>query len=103
MVVVLHHAGEVRPDFHAGDDPAAVHVERPDQGARPVFDRRLDHPGVGHGPQVDIAMHAAGGDDDGPPGPDVDPLCPPFHIALPPTAFPPSPPPRVHLRPDTPS
>src|SRR5262249_4626851 len=71
MVVVLHHAREVRADFHAGDDPAAVHVEWADQGARPVLDRRFDHPGIGHGPQVHVAMHAAGGDDDGPPRPDV--------------------------------
>ena len=72
MLVVLHHAGEVRADFHAGDDPAAIHVERPDQGARPILDRRLAHPRIEHGAQVHIAMHAAGGDDDGLSRPDVD-------------------------------
>src|ERR1700704_1522966 len=87
MLVVLHHAREVRADFHAGDDPAAVHVERPDEGAGPVLDRRLDHPRIGHGPQRHTAMHAAGGDDDGLSRPDVNRLGALVNIAILPEAF----------------
>src|SRR6266851_6549277 len=87
VLVVLHHAREVRADFHAGDDPAAVHVERPDQGAGPVLDRRLDHPRIGHGPQRNAAVHAAGGDDDGLPGPDVNRLGALVDVAILPEAF----------------
>src|SRR6266849_9837309 len=87
MLVVLHHAGEVRADFHTGNDPAAIHIEWPDQGAWSVLDRRLDHPGIGHGPQVHVAMHAAGGDDDGPPRPDVNRRGVLVDIAILPEAF----------------
>ena len=87
MLVVLHHAGEVRADLHAGDDPAAVHVERPDQGTGPILDRRLDHPRIDHGPQRHAAMHAAGGDDDGLPGPDVNRLGALVDVAVLPEAF----------------
>src|SRR5215470_14012196 len=87
MLVVLHHACEVCADFHAGDDPAAIHVERPDQGTGPVLDRRLDHPRIEHGPQVHVAMHAAGGDDDGLPRPDVNRLGALVDVAVLPEAF----------------
>src|SRR5712691_2834012 len=87
MLVVLHHAGEVRADFHAGDDPAAVHVERPHKGARPVLERRLDQPGIDHGPQRHAALHAAGGDDDGLPRPDVDRLGALVNVAVLPKTF----------------
>src|ERR1700730_5970870 len=87
MLVVLHHAREVSADLHAGDDPAAIHVERSDQGARPVLDRRLDHPRVDHGPHVHAAMHAAGGDDDGLPRPDVNRLGALVNVAVLPEAF----------------
>src|ERR1700678_3384244 len=87
MLVVLHHAGKVRADFHAGNDPAAIHVERPDQGAGPILYRRLDHPGIGHGPQRYAAMHPAGGDDDGLSGPDVNRDAAVVNIAILPKAF----------------
>src|SRR5438552_3638620 len=87
MLVVLHHAGEARADFHAGGNPAAVHVERPDQGAGPVLERRLDQPGIDHAPHRHAALHAAGGDDDGLPRPDVNRLGALVDVAVLPETF----------------
>src|SRR5438034_10791613 len=87
MLVILHHTREVRADFHAGDNPAAIHGERPHQGARPVLDRWLDHSRIDHGPQRHTALHAAGGDDDGLPRPDVYRLRALVNVAILPEAF----------------
>src|SRR5215472_19112122 len=87
MLIVLHHAGEIRANLHGGDDSAAIHVERPDERARSVFDRGLDHSRIDHGPQRYAAMHAAGGDNDGAPRPDVNRLCALVDVAVLPEAF----------------
>src|SRR5438552_1153137 len=87
MLVVLHHAREVRADFHAGTDPAAIHVERPDQRAWPVLDRRLDHSRIGHRPHRNAAVHAAGGDNNRLPRADVDRLGALVDVTVLPEAF----------------
>ena len=87
MLVVLHHAGETGADLHAGADAAAVHVERPDQCARPVFDRGLAHARIHHHPHRDAALHAAGRDDDGLARADVDHFGALIDVAVLPEAF----------------
>src|SRR6516225_3085982 len=87
MLIVLHHAREVRADLHASDDSAAIHVEWPDERARPVLDRGLDHARIDHGPQRNAAMHAAGGDDDGAPRPDMNCFSALIDVAVLPEAF----------------
>src|SRR5215469_2256923 len=87
MLIVSHHAGEVRANLHSGDDSAAIHVERADERARPVLDRGLDHARIDHGPQRNTAMHAAGGDDDGAPRPDMNRFGALVDVAVLPEAF----------------
>jgi hypothetical protein len=87
MLVVLHYTREARADLHAGSDPAAVHVERPDQGTGPVLDLRLAHPLIDHHPHRHTALDAAGGDDDSLPRPDVNRLGALVDVAVLPKAF----------------
>src|SRR5437899_12287002 len=98
MLIVLHHAGETGADPHAGADAAAIHVERPDQRAWPVFDRGLGHARVHHHPHRDAAVHAAGRDDDGLARADVDRLGALIDIAVLPEAFEPRAGLRMHAR-----
>src|SRR5262249_47219748 len=87
VLIVLHHAGEAGADPHAGADAAAVHVERPDERARPVFDRGLGHARVHHHPHRDAAVHAAGRDNYGLAGADIDQVGALIDIAVLPEAF----------------
>src|SRR5215468_4183552 len=87
MLIVLHHAGEVRADFHAGDDAAAVHAEWPDERAGPALERRLDHPRINHRAQRNAALQTAGRNDDGLARPDVDRLGALVDVAVAPEAF----------------
>ena len=72
VLVVLHHAGEVRADIHAGDDPACILAMRSKQRDHRLLERIHVQSRIKHGANVAIVQMAAGADDDRLAGADMD-------------------------------
>src|SRR4051794_37306133 len=72
MSIVLHHAGKVCADRHAGDNPACVLAMRTKQRPLRMLKHIAGQPRIKHGANVAIVQMTASPDDDGLARTDVD-------------------------------